>query len=82
MMGKEEMAQLESAIAQLPEEYRTVIILREFSILTYEEIGNILNISLGTVKSRISRGRKILREQLIKNGNNRYRSNVEQIEEG
>lgn len=82
MMGKEEMAQLESAIAQLPEEYRTVIILREFSILTYEEIGNILNISLGTVKSRISRGRKILREQLIKNGNNRYRGNVEQIEEG
>ena len=47
MMGKEEMAQLESAIAQLPEEYRTVIILREFSILTYEEIGNILNISFG-----------------------------------
>ena len=82
LMGKEEMAQLERAIRELPEEYRSVIILREFSILSYEEIIEVLGISLGTVKSRIIRARKMLREKLIQSGNNRYRGSVKQVKEG
>lgn len=55
---------IENAISKLPTEYKTVIILREFEDLPYEEIAKILKIRIGTVKSRIFRARKLLAEYL------------------
>lgn len=56
---------IEDAINSLPEEQRICIILRDIQGFSYLEISDILNCSLGTVKSRISRGRRILRKILI-----------------
>ena len=56
--------QLRSAIADLPEAFRTTIVLREIEGLAYEEIAGITGVSLGTVKSRIARARLRLQHQL------------------
>lgn len=52
-------------IDDLPLAFREVIVLREILDYSYEEIGEKLEISIGTVKSRISRGRKILKEKIL-----------------
>ena len=52
------------AIAALPEKYRAPIVLREIEGKTYEEIAEILELGLGTTKSRISRARGLLKEKL------------------
>lgn len=57
---------INTAISGLNEDYRTVIILRDIQGLSYDEISEIIGCSVGTVKSRISRGRKNLREILLK----------------
>jgi RNA polymerase sigma-70 factor (ECF subfamily) len=57
--------QVEAALRQLPEAYRTVVVLREIEGFAYEEIAEILEINLGTVKSRLTRGRSALRALLI-----------------
>jgi RNA polymerase sigma-70 factor (ECF subfamily) len=57
---------IQKAIAALPEKYRAPIILREIQELSYEEVAGILELGLGTTKSRISRGRGLLREKLQK----------------
>ena len=54
------------AIGELDEEYRATIVLRELEGMDYNEIAATLGISLGTVKSRISRARIKLREKLSK----------------
>lgn len=56
--------QLRIAIADLPESFRTTIILREIEGMAYEEIAEITGVSLGTVKSRIARARQRLQSQL------------------
>ncbi len=56
---------LKQMISDLPEIYREAIILREIAGLRYEEISDTLDLSLGTVKSRINRGRLLLREKII-----------------
>lgn len=56
--------QLHLAIADLPEVFRTTIVLREIEGMPYEEIAEITNVSLGTVKSRIARARSRLQSQL------------------
>ena len=55
---------IKSAIRELPEAFRIAIILREFQGLSYEEIAQTTNSSIGTVKSRISRARIKLQEAL------------------
>lgn len=55
---------LNEAIADLPEVFRTTIVLREIEGLAYEEIAEITGVSLGTVKSRIARARQRLQSQL------------------
>ena len=61
--------QIEAGLQKLSLEYRQVLVLREMHQLSYEEIGQTLNLDPGTVKSRISRGRKRLRKILLENGN-------------
>ncbi|MGL5059618.1 MAG: sigma-70 family RNA polymerase sigma factor [Microcoleus sp.] len=58
--------QLREAIADLPEVFRTTIVLREIEGLAYEEIAEMTGVSLGTVKSRIARARQRLQLQLQK----------------
>lgn len=60
---------LQEGLSALPEEYRKVLILREIEGLSYTEIAESASIELGTVKSRISRGRSLLRNFLSGNGN-------------
>ncbi len=60
---------LQEGLSALPEEYRKVLILREIEGLSYTEIAESASIKLGTVKSRISRGRSLLRNFLSGNGN-------------
>lgn len=61
---REFLEQLHEAIADLPEVFRTTIVLREIEGMPYEEIAEITNVSLGTVKSRIARARARLQSQL------------------
>jgi RNA polymerase sigma-70 factor (ECF subfamily) len=56
--------QLNQAIADLPESFRTTIILREIEGFSYEEIAEMTGVSLGTVKSRIARARARLQSVL------------------
>ncbi|NLP06547.1 sigma-70 family RNA polymerase sigma factor [Candidatus Fermentibacteria bacterium] len=63
--GRRELkASLEEAIAMLPPHYREPFLLREDQQLTYEEIAEVLNVRIGTVKSRINRARAMLRTAL------------------
>lgn len=55
---------LREAIADLPEAFRTTIVLREIDGLAYEEIADMTGVSLGTVKSRIARARAKLQSVL------------------
>ena len=56
---------VQAALAKLPEEFKVVVILRDLEGYSYEEISDMLSCSLGTVKSRISRGRRLLRKILL-----------------
>lgn len=58
---------LSRAIQTLPEEMRAAVVLRDVQGFSYEEIANMLSTNVGTVKSRISRGREKLREILSRN---------------
>lgn len=62
--GQEIRDAITEAISRLSEEHRQIIILRDINGLTYEEVADILDCSLGTVKSRISRAREQLRKIL------------------
>lgn len=53
-----------AAVKELPEEFRHAVLLRDLQGLSYEEIGDILHVPPGTVRSRIHRGRLILQEKL------------------
>ena len=64
LIESEQSQTIARAIATLPEKYRAPIVLRDVEGKTYEEIAEILELGLGTTKSRISRARKLLREKL------------------
>lgn len=57
-------ADLERAIADLPEVFREVVVLRDIQGLSYHEIGMVAGIAIGTVMSRLSRGRRRVLERL------------------
>lgn len=63
-LDRETQELIEDALSAVNPTFRAALILREMEGLSYEEIGEILNISLGTVKSRILRGRDALRKNL------------------
>ncbi len=66
---KERSLALHRALAALPEHHRDVLILRELSGLSYQEISDTLNLDLGTVKSRLTRARMALKKVLLEDGN-------------
>lgn len=64
-MASEEMqATVRRALAQVPPLFRSAVILRDLEGLAYEEIAEVMETSIGTVKSRILRGRRLLKEIL------------------
>lgn len=64
MVEDERTAVIAKAIATLPPKYRVPIVLRDIEGKSYDEIADILNLGLGTTKSRISRARGLLKEKL------------------
>ena len=62
----ENRARVESALRQVPEPFRTTLILRDIEGFVYEEVAEMQGVSLGTVKSRLSRGRACLRRYSLR----------------
>jgi RNA polymerase sigma-70 factor (ECF subfamily) len=60
----ERQARIMQALSEIKQEYRIALVLREIEELSYEEIAETLGISIGTVKSRIARGRHELRRHV------------------
>jgi len=63
-LGDERDRAVRDAVAGLAEEYRSVVVLKEFEDLSYEEIAEIVDVPVGTVRSRLHRGRAELRRRL------------------
>jgi RNA polymerase sigma-70 factor (ECF subfamily) len=57
---KADAEEVQHALAQLPTQFREVIVLREMNQLNYRDIAEITNVPIGTVMSRLSRGRQLL----------------------
>jgi RNA polymerase sigma-70 factor, ECF subfamily len=55
---------VEAELRKVPEPYRTTVVLRDLEEMSYEEIAEITRVSLGTVKSRLTRGRDVLKRRL------------------
>jgi RNA polymerase sigma-70 factor (ECF subfamily) len=65
LASKETAARIWAAMEQLPFDQRTALVLREVDGLRYEEIAFSLDVAVGTVKSRLTRARQALREELL-----------------
>jgi RNA polymerase sigma-70 factor (ECF subfamily) len=65
-VNREAQLLLEEGLASISPVFRSVLVLRELEEMTYEEIAAVLEISIGTVKSRLVRGREALRHYLAK----------------
>ena len=61
-------ARVEDSLRKLPEVFRSVVVLREMEGFSYEEIADIVQVPVGTVKSRLKRGRAALKDILIAEG--------------
>lgn len=66
--ASEQAYTVQMALSKLPEEFKLVIVLRDLEGYSYDEIAEMLACSVGTVKSRISRGRRLLRRFLVEAG--------------
>jgi RNA polymerase sigma-70 factor, ECF subfamily len=64
LAGQGMEGEVEHALAGLPAEFREAILLVDVEELSYQEVSGVLDIPIGTVKSRVSRGRAMLREVL------------------
>ena len=64
MVEDERSQMIAKAIAALPEKYRVPVILRDVEGRSYDEVAEIMELGLGTTKSRISRGRALLKDKL------------------
>ncbi|MFD2531301.1 sigma-70 family RNA polymerase sigma factor [Gracilimonas halophila] len=56
---------LSMALKRLPEDFRTVVLLCDVDGYTYEEIANMLDVPIGTIRSRLHRGRNLLKTELL-----------------
>jgi RNA polymerase sigma-70 factor (ECF subfamily) len=66
MSRSEDIALIHRALALLTEDHRSILVLREMEDMAYEEIAEVLSISIGTVRSRLNRARLALKTQLEK----------------
>jgi RNA polymerase sigma-70 factor, ECF subfamily len=66
--AQERANMIQNLLQRLPEEYRTVLVLIDIHEMNYEEAAQALNVPLGTIKSRLVRGRLKLRDLLAKSG--------------
>ena len=66
LIEKERVALLQKALGSLPEAARSVLVLREYGGLSYQEIASVLDVPIGTVMSRLNYARNRLRERLKK----------------
>lgn len=66
LMKKSERAAVNAALFRIPEAYREVLVLRELEELSYKEIATVVGAPIGTVMSRLARGRRQLREELTR----------------
>ena len=57
--------ELQETLKTLPEEYQTPLVLFYFQALSYKELADMLNVPLGTIMSRLSRGKALLRKRLL-----------------
>jgi RNA polymerase sigma-70 factor (ECF subfamily) len=62
-----ESMSIDEALAELPEEYRVAVVLRDVEGMEYAEIAEVLDVPIGTVRSRIARGRQRLATRLSGN---------------
>jgi RNA polymerase sigma-70 factor (ECF subfamily) len=66
LLRQERVEQVQQALANLSDEHRTILVLREIESCDYDEIAMLLAIPIGTVRSRLHRARLMLREELIR----------------
>lgn len=64
VVATEESQTVRDGLAELPVEYRIVLVLREVEDLSYDEIASVLKCPVGTVRSRLARGRRMLADKL------------------
>jgi len=79
LVHQEARARVASELRLLPEPYRTAVVLRDIEELSYEEVAEVLGVSLGTVKSRLMRGREALRKRLqayVREGGSQLRASA------
>ena len=78
----EDIRAVRAAMSALPPDCREILTLREIGGLSYEELSAALRLELGTVRSRLSRARKKLADELMKSGNYTSAPHVKQQEGG
>lgn len=65
-LRQEQRRELQAALRQVPEPFHTVLVLREVEGFSYDEIAEVLQVRVGTIKSRLLRGREMLRQQWLR----------------
>jgi len=68
LLADEFRSELHASLSELPEVYRTAIVMCDLEGLSYSEIADVQRTTIGTVRSRIHRGRRLLRDIVIKRG--------------
>ena len=79
VLAQEQREAVIVAMNQLEEEFRLVLTLRVIQDLPYETIAEIMNLKIGTVKSRLARARMKLKKILLENGNNLFSVSSEEV---